>query len=431
MKKIFLCLTIITTFGICCKDEPTKPTMLPPPLSVSVEEVGTAEIWLKIKLDLIDFPAEIQLIRDDQKMNEWNITVRDTLIVDWELLNPGQTYDYKIQQVKDKTILYTSEPIRARTLDSTSHNLTIVAIDTLGTFQSYIKGIWASDPNNAYAVGYFNIEGPNSSIAHWDGTKWRYLLPDAINGSGGLQGGNLNSIYGISKDKIWVAGRGSGIDTIWGFVAEWNGKNWKNISPYATNILFNKVWATSESNVWVCGQTGELFNYDGKNWRQVQSGTTFRLTDIDGTSSDNVYCVGYSLSLGKGILLHYNGTGWGKSEDEVIKSSYYTQSIFALSSRWALIDGYGGTLINRKGYWEYGSMGPYIAREKVRGLGKNDFYICGHFALLMHHNGSTIKIINTGLINTDYCVLTDLCVLPHDLFVGGYDLIGIVIRAKR
>jgi hypothetical protein len=61
-------------------------------------------------------------------------------------------------------------------------------------------GIWASGPNDSWAVGLFGYYGdtPEGRIWHWDGVNWtRQLTSTTITSS-------TNSILGTSATDIWV-----------------------------------------------------------------------------------------------------------------------------------------------------------------------------------------------------------------------------------
>jgi hypothetical protein len=51
-----------------------------------------------------------------------------------------------------------------------------------------------------------------------------------------------------------------------------------------TTISFNNVWGSSGSDVFVVGNSGAIFHYDGTTWSRMTSGTTKYLQSIWGSS---------------------------------------------------------------------------------------------------------------------------------------------------
>jgi hypothetical protein len=104
----------------------------------------------------------------------------------------------------------------------------------------------------------------------------------------------------------------------------------------AVEVSFYSVWGTSGSNVFAVGESNTGFSramiarYDGTSWSDMvlpaRDGRV--LTDVHGTSEQDVYAVGYfdvfanlrrsgSLSvrgkaLSEGLLLHYDGVQWSE-----------------------------------------------------------------------------------------------------------------------
>jgi hypothetical protein len=67
------------------------------------------------------------------------------------------------------------------------------------------------------------------------------------------------------------------------------------------------VWGTSSSDVYAVGYGGTILHYDGAGWSEMTSGTSAALRGVWGTSSSDVYAVGNS-----GTILHFDGTSWSE-----------------------------------------------------------------------------------------------------------------------
>ena len=76
------------------------------------------------------------------------------------------------------------------------------------------------------------------------------------------------------------------------------------------------VWGTSSSDVYAVGWGGTILHYDGHAWEEMPSGTTEGLSGDWGASSSDVFAVGRGNTI-----LHYDGrawspmTGWPTSEE--------------------------------------------------------------------------------------------------------------------
>jgi hypothetical protein len=52
------------------------------------------------------------------------------------------------------------------------------------------------------------------------------------------------------------------------------------------------------------GRSGTILHYDGSAWSAMSSGTTNYLDDVWGSSSTDVFAVGWDT------ILHYDGSAW-------------------------------------------------------------------------------------------------------------------------
>ncbi len=427
-------------FSLNCNNKPTPPDNYTPSINIELDELGVTEVWLKIKMQDASPLADIMLKRNNQIVNYFYSTHSDTVIIDTDLL-PNQIYFYRAYKLLDNKIIDSSSLLPVTTMDTTSHEFTW-ELDSLGWIQSYVKGLWGSDINNLYAVGYFTSAASSSSnLARWDGSKWNYLRPDVINGLNGIRAGDLTNVFGISPNKIWVVGYGFtqqwGRDSTWGFVTEWNGTQWKNISPNAPSEQFISVWASSENDVWVTTMTGFIYHFNGFNWEKLSTSTTYYFSDIWGFSKNEIYVTGFPLDYSTGIVLKYDGQTLIRENVLPINSIVSFKSIWGMNSKFLYVASDGGLFTNKQSVWvESLFPGRDVATEKVRGTQKNNVFVSGHFGKILHFNGNSWKNYETQFVGSEFWVLGSIQAFENDVFIGGsggvgFERKGIVLRGRR
>jgi hypothetical protein len=80
---------------------------------------------------------------------------------------------------------------------------------------------------------------------------------------------------------------------------------------------YRGVWCASPTDIWSCGDGGNVLHWTPSGYTQFSTPTTATLNAIWGTSNTDVYAVGNG-----GTIVHYNGTDWSLME------SGTTQSLF-------------------------------------------------------------------------------------------------------
>ena len=74
-----------------------------------------------------------------------------------------------------------------------------------------------------------------------------------------------------------------------------------------TGQALRGVWAQNSANVWIVGNDGLIFYYNGSSWVEQKSNTTENLWEIKGISNNHIWAVGEN-----GTILYYNGSSWAK-----------------------------------------------------------------------------------------------------------------------
>ena len=87
---------------------------------------------------------------------------------------------------------------------------------------------------------------------------------------------------------------------------------WERIPNIPLGKLFLDVWGTQWNDVFVVGDIGQIFHFNGIQWDPMVSPTTNYLKSMWGDSSDHVIAVGSSRKI-----LTYNGQDWQTLDSEI------------------------------------------------------------------------------------------------------------------
>lgn len=129
---------------------------------------------------------------------------------------------------------------------------------------------------------------------------------------------NAWAIHGSDKDHIWAVG-------YTGRIVHWDGKIWKQ-QQSGTSIALRGVWAHGPKAAWAVGEAGQILHWTGLGWIAQKSPTNETLQDVWGTSVKDVWAVGSG-----GTVLHFDGSKWKKI---ALKSLHKS-----LHAAWSTADG--------------------------------------------------------------------------------------------
>jgi hypothetical protein len=299
-------------------------------------------------------------------------------------------------------------------------------IDTInpGNEALYLGRIWGKFPNDVWAVGSGSWTATN--IWHYNGVQWRcdsiprYVQPSAI--------------FGIEKNQVWL---GNDNNTIWLY----NGIQWKKFGEYN-----------------ISGYDQTCINY------------------FDGTSSSNIYGVGFVEARGKklwkAIIMRYNGIEWNFINVPAMKVSFETVAIETKSNilvmsgtvydpsgfvakvycwdgrelkellsdfGWSFVTKLGGDIFATLGsrIFKYSNKNLVLWKDNtgtgingniICGRNKNDFFIGSYTNGIVHYNGTDFTLI----YNTNLTVERGM-IFEKDVFFIGLDYVkgkNYIIRGK-
>ncbi len=143
------------------------------------------------------------------------------------------------------------------------------------------SSIWGSGPSDVYALGTF-------SLIHYDGASWTEIDLDG--------GGGDGQVWGTSASDVWVMTESYEL-------SHFTGSAWETIETADFVGDLAAVWGPSPDDLWAAGSAGSIAHYNGSKWTELthqKIGAPYlrQFTAIHGSSSSNIWIVGYQLGEG-------------------------------------------------------------------------------------------------------------------------------------
>jgi hypothetical protein len=182
----------------------------------------------------------------------------------------------------------------------------------------------------AYAVGAIYLNDSTGhydpfpyNLARWNGSSWsmerlsfliKLLWP---NSSGDTIGyAPAKSIFAFNENDIWIAT---------GTVQHWNGTQWQQFQGAGAGGSI-KMWGSSSNDMYFVGYSGLIIHYNGNSWTKIESGTTLPINDIYGaynstTKQWEILAVASDDANKK--LLRIQGTSVSSVPDDSLSNSLY------------------------------------------------------------------------------------------------------------
>ena len=392
----FLFLFSFFLFSSCRKS--TEPLYNPQTLQLTVADVSCTEAWLKLKAQIAQKDSselKLQLYRNDSLIvNKPLIATDSVLYVDG--LQPATTYSFSAKVLKNGKIQATGNKLPVTTMDTTSHNFTWQTFEFGGqSGSSEFNDVAIIDENDIWAVGEIHTKDTDHwnedstkwlqpyNAAHWDGEKWELKRIPFVDRNGYAWVTPLYSIWAFSKNDIWFEGG-----------VHWNGNRFVSLRK---NINFpshvNKIWGTSDNNLYIVGNKGLIAHYDGKQWQRIESGTDLNFYSIWGEGA-NIFCIAtkkftevnpqifriknlkaYEYQWPYSYLQLPYGLWFGKKKMYVCGSKVFTVEL--LNSQLKVKTEYQ----------------PVSFLNTIKGDGYNNIFTVGAYGYIYHFNGITWKAV--------------------------------------
>jgi len=192
---------------------------------------------------------------------------------------------------------------------------------------AFFTDVWGRSWNNVYAVGSGGV------VVHYDGIQWTRV-------EGPFEAtDHFKAIWGSSSADVWVVGaygcayhfdgqgwtsmpnpRGVELTDVWGPI--YYARYATEYGPYGSALLKDggagwvcqefpslgaqhAIWGTAKDDIYVVGDGGGIFHFDGLVWIEMPTPTTEILLDVWGFVGGPVFAVGAN-----GTILRRSGSTW-------------------------------------------------------------------------------------------------------------------------
>lgn len=209
-----------------------------------------------------------------------------------------------------------------------------------------------------------------------------------------------------------------------------------------TRADLTDVWGTSPNDVFIAGEIGSrvssiIRHFDGNTWTQQTKVTDLRLRGLWGSSATDVYAVGFDMFAPIARMLHYDGSSWTEVPGFAADAEDLSfESVWGLSSQdiWAVGEAFDGAFDRALIYhfdgtfWQrmlvQGNTNPGLV--DVWGFSPTDVWAVGrdetsdpNVGVVLHYDGTawTPVLQQTGLAPNALWGSS-----PTDLFLAGFDV---------
>jgi hypothetical protein len=286
---------------------------------------------------------------------------------------------------KDPPIVPPLPPV----VDTTSQNFTMTTWEYGDGFASaFANDVWIFDEKNIWVVGLFP---PTSSIAgeynimRWNGSNW---VPAGLH----FNSSGVESICALDSSTIFFAA-GFPIKYKSGTYTEYIMADLK----FSNGQQVDKIWASSESNVWGVGANGCIVHYDGVTWKKIEYDNQYNFLAITGSKESGIaYATGRTRNWNTVIVrLQYD------SAKTIFQGGdlYHPQSIefFSMSNENEIL--ISGAVIRK---FTLSSLRmdtlytPSLYMSAMGYVAQNDIYYFGEYhgvSEVLHYNGQRFSEI--------------------------------------
>lgn len=148
--------------------------------------------------------------------------------------------------------------------------------------------LWGSSRNDIHLVG-------GRKIQHYDGQNYE------VYGSSGISVSDLQGVWASAPNNAYAVGSAPGL-------FHYTGDFWMRVPEVTANL--NGIWGSSETNIFAVGDSGYVYHYNGFAWSrdQIPAAPAPLLYAVSGRTSDEIYVIGEGGGIG--WVLRYENSSW-------------------------------------------------------------------------------------------------------------------------
>jgi hypothetical protein len=260
----------------------------------------------------------------------------------------------------------------------------------------YFRSVWGSSPADIWATAH--ADTISATLWHYDGTVWKgWPIPTNIPDLNRL--GYATHVWGIKQNDVWVI-------NFWGEIFRFDGKEWKLYTKLLVEghdyFRCQRMWGKGDSEIYAVGNCynyndfpdsegyGVIFKYNGKEWKQLTIPKVYEIFGfVRKDKADILYILGWGYNTGIDKVYSYDGVNF----KEVMTSPYEislgdnTSDVLAIT--------------NRKSYKLFNSAKVEWLDFKDNDFtyqifaGRNEKDIFGNANSVQHYNGTNIQILHS------------------------------------
>ena len=283
--------------------------------------------------------------------------------------------------------------------DSTTQNFTFETFEFGDGFSSsYLNDVWVFNENNIWAVGDIGPDNGEigTNILRWNGSKWFRFEREFV--STGFTG-----IWAVDSNNIYFAS---------GVIRKYENGAVKTIDlthlTFSNNQSVNKLWGSSENNLYGVGRNGIIVHYDGVNWTKIDFDTQWYFYGITGDPKKGIaYAFAQNTSDIRIIVELNNSTATIIHQSQQITAVKANAINFIDSTLYLAGSDFSSTLL-----WKFNpqtkqadslyALPPTTAIDVISGEKKIDMFYWGedyNAGKMVHYNGKRYKIFDLSKTN--------------------------------
>jgi hypothetical protein len=189
-----------------------------------------------------------------------------------------------------------------------------------------------SNPTGSWGGGATVNPETSSDAGHAWCEPYSEKPPVRLYGAQDVWGASANDIWYVVADQAAgfyntnaypnVNGETSVIVHTYPKIVHWNGRtlcktNLNRFFPAGDerkHQLVRSIWGSAANDVWIGGENGMLFHWDGRSWESAPSFSNGYIAQLAGNRANNLY----ARLAGSSTLYHWDGGQWSALQPEII-----------------------------------------------------------------------------------------------------------------